>query len=531
MSGFLTERGIDEGTASQAGVAACFGAFVRVGGVGGRVAPTLAPASAASGEAVITVRDLLSLVDDSTAWALAGTDAAAATNRVMAQRNGGAAAAGKCASLVVAEDGDRVIERIAAADALALAARVDRDVSALSNRPTEALGELGFTLDDLREGLSDLEQPPERDDPRITTYFISNTLSEAEDWAAEVVGRLGVEEVDKRLRMPPGFFASARMQWARVAAELEGLNGGGGISASSFSGAGGSNAAAGGGGGAAAAAAAPINVDDDASIDVQGVGGRRMPRWLAASAEEALAEVEDLMADRALTPAVDEAEEGKGEKEAEAAPVAAPRLVLLLTTAVAALSTRADLRRSSEAVRTARASAVTLPDNLVERLRPQREAALDALLAALDGSFNSATESSFRRICRAVALELFASGNEELRARAVAYAESSGAAAAVGRPRRNAPGEKALQEIRLYQSSGELLIPKLPFERLVREIAQEFHADPGFEPDAVLALQEAAEAYLVGLFEDTNLCSIHGKRFTIMPKDIQLTRRIRGERS
>ena len=68
-------------------------------------------------------------------------------------------------------------------------------------------------------------------------------------------------------------------------------------------------------------------------------------------------------------------------------------------------------------------------------------------------------------------------------------------------------------------------------QRLVREIAQDFKTDLRFQSSAVLALQEAAEAYLVGLFEDTNLCAIHAKRVTIMPKDVQLARRIRGERA
>ena len=72
---------------------------------------------------------------------------------------------------------------------------------------------------------------------------------------------------------------------------------------------------------------------------------------------------------------------------------------------------------------------------------------------------------------------------------------------------------------------------KLPFQRLVREIAQDFKTDLRFQSSAVMALQEASEAYLVGLFEDTNLCAIHAKRVTIMPKDIQLARRIRGERA
>ena len=76
----------------------------------------------------------------------------------------------------------------------------------------------------------------------------------------------------------------------------------------------------------------------------------------------------------------------------------------------------------------------------------------------------------------------------------------------------------------------DLLIRRLPFMRLVREIATEFKQDIRFQSQAVLALQEAAESYLVGLFEDTNLCAIHAKRVTIMTKDLHLARRIRGER-
>jgi len=104
-------------------------------------------------------------------------------------------------------------------------------------------------------------------------------------------------------------------------------------------------------------------------------------------------------------------------------------------------------------------------------------------------------------------------------------------AGAVKRPHRYRPGTVALREIRRYQKSTEMLIRKLPFQRLVREVAQEFQADIRFQSQALLAIQEAAEAYLVGLFEDTNLCAIHAKRVTIMPKDMMLARRIRGERS
>jgi histone H3 len=98
------------------------------------------------------------------------------------------------------------------------------------------------------------------------------------------------------------------------------------------------------------------------------------------------------------------------------------------------------------------------------------------------------------------------------------------------KPKRFRPGVVALREIRKYQRNTELLIRKLPFQRLVREIASDFKTDLKFQSQAILALQEASEAYLVGLFEDTNLCAIHAKRVTIMPKDIQLARRIRGER-
>lgn len=91
----------------------------------------------------------------------------------------------------------------------------------------------------------------------------------------------------------------------------------------------------------------------------------------------------------------------------------------------------------------------------------------------------------------------------------------------------------ALKEIRRYQRSYDLLIQKLPFARLVREVAfellpEERRHEIRWQSQAIQALQEAAEAFLVHLFEDTNLCAIHAKRVTIMQKDIALARRIRG---
>ena len=98
------------------------------------------------------------------------------------------------------------------------------------------------------------------------------------------------------------------------------------------------------------------------------------------------------------------------------------------------------------------------------------------------------------------------------------------------KPHRYRPGTVALREIRRYQKSTELLIRQAPFRRMVRELVQDLKQDFRIASQAFKALQEAAEAYLVGLFEDMNLCAIHAKRVTIMPKDIQLARSIRGGR-
>ncbi|KAK2463940.1 hypothetical protein APHAL10511_004048 [Amanita phalloides] len=106
----------------------------------------------------------------------------------------------------------------------------------------------------------------------------------------------------------------------------------------------------------------------------------------------------------------------------------------------------------------------------------------------------------------------------------------------VHKKRRFRPGTAALREIRKYQKSTDLLLQKLPFARLVREIAMDMTTDMNeygeggirWQSSALLALQEATEAYLVHLFEDTNLCAIHAKRVTIMTRDMQLARRIRG---
>jgi len=108
--------------------------------------------------------------------------------------------------------------------------------------------------------------------------------------------------------------------------------------------------------------------------------------------------------------------------------------------------------------------------------------------------------------------------------------KSAPATGGVRKPHRYRPGTVALREIRKYQKTTTALIQGAPFVRLVREVMLDFRTELRLQKSAAYALQEASEAYLVGLMQDTNLCAIHAKRVTIMPKDMQLARRIRGEK-
>lgn len=108
---------------------------------------------------------------------------------------------------------------------------------------------------------------------------------------------------------------------------------------------------------------------------------------------------------------------------------------------------------------------------------------------------------------------------------------ASGTRCEIMRVKRYRPGVVALREIRRYQNSTDLMIRKKPFQNLVREIIQQLKADFRCQNSALLALQEASEAFLVDVLEETNLCAIHAKRVTITPKDIQLAHRIRGDRA
>nr|7BY0_A Chain A, Histone H3.2,Histone H3-like centromeric protein A [Gallus gallus]7BY0_E Chain E, Histone H3.2,Histone H3-like centromeric protein A [Gallus gallus] len=108
--------------------------------------------------------------------------------------------------------------------------------------------------------------------------------------------------------------------------------------------------------------------------------------------------------------------------------------------------------------------------------------------------------------------------------------KSAPATGGVKKPHRYRPGTVALREIRRYQKSTELLIRRQPFARVVREICLLFTrgVDYRWQAMALLALQEAAEAFLVHLLEDAYLCSLHARRVTLYPKDLQLARRLRG---
>jgi histone H3 len=96
--------------------------------------------------------------------------------------------------------------------------------------------------------------------------------------------------------------------------------------------------------------------------------------------------------------------------------------------------------------------------------------------------------------------------------------------------RRFRPGTVALREIRSFQKTSGLLIRRAPFQRMVREVAQVAKAGLRWQSAALAAMQEATESYVIGLLSDSNLCALHARRVTVMPRDIHLARRLRGER-
>lgn len=117
---------------------------------------------------------------------------------------------------------------------------------------------------------------------------------------------------------------------------------------------------------------------------------------------------------------------------------------------------------------------------------------------------------------------------KQLATKAARKSSAPGAVAAAKRPHRFKAGTVALREIRKYQKTTDLLIRKLPFQRLVREVASEYKADVRFQSSSILAIQESLENYLTGLFEDSNRCAIHAKRVTLMARDLHLVNKIKS---
>ena len=95
--------------------------------------------------------------------------------------------------------------------------------------------------------------------------------------------------------------------------------------------------------------------------------------------------------------------------------------------------------------------------------------------------------------------------------------------------RRTRPGKKALREIKMYQRSTDTLLPRAALQRVIKEITQRYFPDARYSYGAIDAVQQCVESYMIGLFEDTQLCAVHAKRMTVMTKDMRLARRIRGE--
>ncbi len=148
----------------------------------------------------------------------------------------------------------------------------------------------------------------------------------------------------------------------------------------------------------------------------------------------------------------------------------------------------------------------------------------------LDFQTNMArTKNSSRKSAGKVPRSAIVSKGKKSGSKKAKKAAGSGSSG-VKKPFKFRPGTVALREIRRYQKGTELLLRKLPFQRLVREIAVTGKEGLRFQASAVLAMQEATEAHMVNLFADTCLCAIHGRRVTIQPRDVQLARRLRGER-
>ena len=557
---WITDKGITVGIASMAGVAG-LDALLSVSGssVRGGVASVVPVGRAAP--VIITVADFM----EGRTFALEGT-AAAMDDETLALE---AAAAASSTTVTVARRGARGVQYPAAAAAVAgLGAGLPLAFSAGEKRPrspSDSRGSLlvgdsaeridtcdAFSLVAAAEAsafeigarqhemakarLRSFAQLPVCVKAELPTLFATTSLRDAIAWADRKLDQHGDDRVDTKLGLPPGRVAGALAQWVRLVAALDefasdsecmlsagagpvagagagaGADAGAGVGAGAGAGVGaGAGAGVGAVTGAAAGSAFSAGASSaankckvaDASLDCY---GRRLPHDLAAALEAALADVEDLVD---ANPDFADVDEAIG---LEAPDWALSKLEL----AISALFTQAQLK-SSPKLSAAQKKAFDLSASVVASLQPVRAAALrfyESFTAEPPRRYDAEARHEVAAVFRAVAVEFFASGDEALKERAVAHSFA-----------------ESLWEIRHEQRSVKLVLPALPFQRLVREVAQELKSDLSFEPDAMLALQVGTEAYLVSLFEDTVFNAIHGGRDMIAPKDIQLARRICGERA
>lgn len=191
------------------------------------------------------------------------------------------------------------------------------------------------------------------------------------------------------------------------------------------------------------------------------------------------------------------------------------------------------MARVKQRPQTARKTTAVCPPSLVQRLETKRQSSQEKnnpVKRAQTGkkSGHGQLLKRFYTNCPRPTKSSKAKGNGQSGRKATGRRPSTEDGPRLG-TKRYRPGQLALREIRRYQGSTDLLLKKAPFQRLVREVASNFKSDLRFQSSAVMAIQEAAESYLVGLFQDSQLCAIHAKRVTLQAKDIQLARRLRGE--
>jgi len=384
---------------------------------------------------------------------------------------------------------------------LKLAVRTGETLQATTGDPAKQAA-LSKAISDI---VDDLEEPsPRGDDNRYLFEFARLSLNDAVKWANQVIRRFGAIKANKKLGLDDGHLEASRSMWSRLSEKLNTADEHHGLFGS-----------------------------DAAMWICPGLVGSGCSRVLAAEIEAALIEVEELVDedifDEGITrpkkrkrdlfhdDEVEEVENGDDEDDDddddEQVDEDEPPLKYLAL-ALAALSSKEQLKDSAKMVRIAAVNAVKLSSVIKSQLMPMRERVLKLFTDLTDEPpqlYNDEAKHTFRIICSAFAKAHHDSGDRDC---AKDYTEFA-----------------SMSELQREQKSSDLIFPFNDFQTLVRELGQEFKSDLTFEPEALEAMQVAAEDYLVGLFSDTSLSSIHRGSSKIEPKDIQLSRRIRGERA